>query len=359
MSRAVFAWLLPAGVTRLVVMLVLVALIVTFDGLAARPTEGASTVSRQLTAVRKAQAKAERRMRKADHGLKLLRRQRVQDARAKGTSAKKLKRMKARRGSARARLRSVEQRRDTAALELARKLRVHPNPRRFFAADKPRARKQVRSLSAKVRDVRRRTRRIERRVERVQQERRARERRKGRYRQRIDARIERRERAESLLGAHITRAITLAGQKVVQKTTVTPERSGLKRPARGHISQRFGCQRTTGGKGSRRCVRFHDGVDIATPRGAIVRASANGVVAYEGFNPWDVRRRAFIVIIVHRGGLVTTYAHLRPSRRVKAGQYVRRGQTIGYAGVTGHTSGPHVHWEARRGGRMLDPLRFR
>ena len=95
---------------------------------------------------------------------------------------------------------------------------------------------------------------------------------------------------------------------------------------------------------------------VAAPKRSKVRASANGVVAYVGFNPWDSRKRAFIVLVAHRGGLITNYAHLMPRRRVKAGQYVRRGKTIGFVGVTGHTTGPHVHWEAIRDGSMRDPL---
>ncbi len=80
-----------------------------------------------------------------------------------------------------------------------------------------------------------------------------------------------------------------------------------------------------------------------------MRASASGYVAYVGWNPWDRGRRAFIVIIGHAGGYETIYAHMLPIRKVRAGQFVRTGQTIGRAGSTGHSTGPHVHWEVSKG----------
>ena len=83
--------------------------------------------------------------------------------------------------------------------------------------------------------------------------------------------------------------------------------------------------------------------------------SATGYVAYVGWNPWDGRRRAYIVIIGHAGGYETIYAHLKPVRKVRAGQLVRQGQTIGLSGNTGRSTGPHVHWEVSRGFRTMDP----
>jgi murein DD-endopeptidase MepM/ murein hydrolase activator NlpD len=88
-----------------------------------------------------------------------------------------------------------------------------------------------------------------------------------------------------------------------------------------------------------------------------VRASAAGYVAYVGWNPWDRGRRAFVVIIAHRRGYESIYAHLKPQRNVRAGQRVRRGQVIGVVGLTGHTSGAHVHWEVSRHFRTSDPRR--
>ena len=67
---------------------------------------------------------------------------------------------------------------------------------------------------------------------------------------------------------------------------------------------------------------------------------------------------AYIVIIGHRGGYQTVYGHLLPVRKVRAGKVVRRGKVIGLMGSTGNSTGPHLHWEVRRGATALDPRRF-
>ncbi len=132
---------------------------------------------------------------------------------------------------------------------------------------------------------------------------------------------------------------------------------GFQKPARGTLSQRYGCTgyRTNPRRGS--CAHFHDGVDIAATRGSTVRASADGYIAYVGRNPWDTGSRAFVVLIGHAGGFETVYGHLQPIRMVQAGQRVERGDVIGRVGVTGRSTGPHVHWEVSRDGHTLDPLR--
>ena len=127
----------------------------------------------------------------------------------------------------------------------------------------------------------------------------------------------------------------------------------------GKVSQRFGC---TGYRREPRrggCRHFHDGLDIAGRPGSRVRAAFSGVVAYAGWNPWDAERRAYIVIVGHRGGFHTVYGHLRPVRKARVGKTVRRGQVIGFMGSTGNSSGPHLHWEVRKGTTALDPGRFR
>lgn len=63
----------------------------------------------------------------------------------------------------------------------------------------------------------------------------------------------------------------------------------------------------------------------------------------------------YIVIIEHADGLITLYAHNR-DLRVKTGQSVRQGQVVATVGDSGRTSGPHLHFEVRRGGRPVDPL---
>ena len=96
-------------------------------------------------------------------------------------------------------------------------------------------------------------------------------------------------------------------------------------------------------------MAFHTGVDISGPVGAPIRAAADGVVVAAEF----AARYGRLVIIDH-GGMQTYYAHL--SRfEVIAGQEVRRGQVIGTLGASGRVSGPHLHYEVRRGGIPVNP----
>jgi murein DD-endopeptidase MepM/ murein hydrolase activator NlpD len=99
----------------------------------------------------------------------------------------------------------------------------------------------------------------------------------------------------------------------------------------------------------------HDGLDLAAAQGTPIRAMGPGVIAYVGWNPWDSRPRAFVVVIAHQGGYETKYGHLLPRRGVTLGKLVRRGQVIGYMGDTGHATGVHLHLEVSRGFHTLNP----
>jgi murein DD-endopeptidase MepM/ murein hydrolase activator NlpD len=109
----------------------------------------------------------------------------------------------------------------------------------------------------------------------------ARARRRGQ--ERIEARKRARERAESRLAGQIGLMLALSKERAAKHATGPTRRFRL--PARGTISQGYGCQDRRSGHHQRRCRRFHDGIDIATHRGARVRASAGGYVAYVGWNP--------------------------------------------------------------------------
>jgi murein DD-endopeptidase MepM/ murein hydrolase activator NlpD len=102
------------------------------------------------------------------------------------------------------------------------------------------------------------------------------------------------------------------------------------------------------------CAHFHDGIDIANAAGTPIRASADGVVAFVGWNPYD-SDPAYMVILGHSGGYTSGYFHLLPRKKVRAGQVVRRGQVIGYMGSTGNSTGPHLHWEVYRNSRPVNP----
>jgi len=96
--------------------------------------------------------------------------------------------------------------------------------------------------------------------------------------------------------------------------------------------------------------RMHTGVDLRAAEGVPIRAAAEGVVR-------EARRKGGygnFVEIDHGDGTSTVYAHA--SRLVvKPGQHVERGDTLGLVGHTGHTTGPHLHFELRRHGHPVDP----
>jgi murein DD-endopeptidase MepM/ murein hydrolase activator NlpD len=99
--------------------------------------------------------------------------------------------------------------------------------------------------------------------------------------------------------------------------------------------------------------RMHEGIDIAVPSGTPVHASAAGTVIYaswmEGYGNF--------VIVDHGGGIATAYGH-NTSVAVAVGQSVAQGQVIAYSGSTGHSTGPHVHFEVRVNGQAVDPLGY-
>jgi murein DD-endopeptidase MepM/ murein hydrolase activator NlpD len=130
-------------------------------------------------------------------------------------------------------------------------------------------------------------------------------------------------------------------------------------PVLGELTQGFG-QTTYWGEPARvyggvYYSHFHDGLDIATSMYSPVVAAAPGRVVWVGHLPDG----AMVVIIAHIGGLVSLYAHLDDRiapPRVAAGDQVQEGQIIGAIGMTGMTTGPHVHFVVWRNGELIDPL---
>lgn len=100
-------------------------------------------------------------------------------------------------------------------------------------------------------------------------------------------------------------------------------------------------------------VRNHAGIDIAVPVGTAVRAAGCGTVMLAG------RQSGYgkMVCVDHGAALSTCYAHLS-SIAVAEGVSVTAGQVIGRVGMTGRTSGPHLHFETRRDGRPQDPAPY-
>lgn len=115
-------------------------------------------------------------------------------------------------------------------------------------------------------------------------------------------------------------------------------------PVDGSVSSRFGMR-----KGNP-----HEGIDIAAVRGTPVRSSRAGHVIYSGDG---ISGYGNMVIVRHNDAFATVYAHLSKST-VKKGQFVSRNQMVGKVGSTGHSSGPHLHFEIRNGRLPVDPLDY-
>ena len=97
----------------------------------------------------------------------------------------------------------------------------------------------------------------------------------------------------------------------------------------------------------------HPGVDIAVPSGTEVRAAGGGLVVESGDNPEYGR----FVRIQHADGYETLYGHAS-SVLVRQGDRVTSGQLIAHTGNTGRSTGPHLHFEVRRGGQAVDPMKL-
>jgi murein DD-endopeptidase MepM/ murein hydrolase activator NlpD len=99
--------------------------------------------------------------------------------------------------------------------------------------------------------------------------------------------------------------------------------------------------------------RLHAGIDIAVPTGTAVHAADGGTVRIAGF----VGGYGNYICIQHTGSLSTCYGH-NSRLMVSVGQSVRKGQVIAASGNTGHSTGPHVHFEVRVNGNPVDPMGY-
>lgn len=103
-------------------------------------------------------------------------------------------------------------------------------------------------------------------------------------------------------------------------------------------------------------VRPHKGVDYAAPRGTPVMALGEGTVKFIGWKGGYGK----CVVISHNGGIETLYAHLsRYAKKLKRGDKVDQGQVVAFVGSTGVATGPHLHFEVIKNGKVIDPLRLR
>ncbi|WP_417691743.1 peptidoglycan DD-metalloendopeptidase family protein [Roseibium sp.] len=120
---------------------------------------------------------------------------------------------------------------------------------------------------------------------------------------------------------------------------------GFRWPVRGRVISGFGMK-----PGGTR----NDGINLSVPEGTPVTAAEDGTVIYSGN---ELKGYGNLVLLRHENGWVSAYAH-NSKLKVKRGDKVRRGETVGEAGATGSVSQPQVHFELRRGNKPVDPTLY-
>ena len=142
------------------------------------------------------------------------------------------------------------------------------------------------------------------------------------------------------LGARIRSAQT---SSIVPAPTGAASAAGFVWPVHGILTSGFGW----------RWGRMHEGIDLAVGSGTPVVSSVAGTVIVAGW----LGGYGNLVVVDHGNGLSTAYGH-NASVTVGVGQSVAQGQLIAYSGNTGHSTGPHVHFEVRINGSPVDPLGY-
>ncbi len=97
---------------------------------------------------------------------------------------------------------------------------------------------------------------------------------------------------------------------------------------------------------------MHTGIDFPAATGTRVGAAGRGVVSFAGYNRGGY---GYLVIVTHRLGYETWYAHLSAVTSY-VGERVVGGTRVGLVGSTGHSTGPHLHFEVRLNGTPIDPM---
>jgi murein DD-endopeptidase MepM/ murein hydrolase activator NlpD len=145
--------------------------------------------------------------------------------------------------------------------------------------------------------------------------------------------------AMSSSGLHLLSPMNLADSSYTPKSW----------PVLGHITDSFGERLDPfSGEGA-----FHTGVDVASDYGAPVHATADGIVTVAENHTGYGR----LVVIDHGFGITTWYAHLSSFSAIP-GARVKRGEVVGYTGISGRSTGPHVHYEVRMNNAPINPWRY-
>ncbi len=149
--------------------------------------------------------------------------------------------------------------------------------------------------------------------------------------------------AQSATLAARIQAAQAAAAAVSVSTPRVPSSSGFVWPVHGVVTSGFGW----------RWGRMHEGIDIAVPNGTPVVAAASGTIIVAGW----MGGYGNLVVVDHGNGIATAYGH-NTTVTVGVGQGVAQGQLLAYSGNTGHSTGPHVHFEVRVNGSAVDPFGY-
>ncbi len=161
------------------------------------------------------------------------------------------------------------------------------------------------------------------------------------------------EKAERDLARQSASIQSMIARRNKGASTVKITSTGFMRPIGGRITSPFGW-RTHPIFNSR---TFHSGVDIAGPNHGSIRASNSGRVIYSG---WYGGYGKVVILdhgVVNGKPTTTLYAHMS-AIKVGQGQFVHKGDVVGYEGTTGYSTGPHVHFEVRINGKPNNPLNY-
>ena len=140
----------------------------------------------------------------------------------------------------------------------------------------------------------------------------------------------------------INKYVKRVGKKMAADSNIINEVPNIN-PVSGYLSQTFKANQKD----------KHNGVDIAAMLNDPVVATAPGLVVFRGKQD-DLGNT---IIIKHNETFKTVYAHLNRTM-VQRGDWVKRGETIGVVGMTGKTSGPHLHYEVLKDGTQVDPKKY-
>jgi murein DD-endopeptidase MepM/ murein hydrolase activator NlpD len=164
-------------------------------------------------------------------------------------------------------------------------------------------------------------------------------------------RFERKALNKKLKTCELNEKCILAEMEAITVPPVDPLQQEIQfeRPIKGRITSGFGPRMHP----IEHTEKGHQGVDLAGQIGDPVKAIANGRVTFAGVQ----RGYGNIIIVQHSQDLSSAYAHLS-EMSVEVGETVTRGQIIGEVGMTGNSTGPHLHFEIRKNDQQVDPTKF-